>query len=45
MFRYAFLVGLPAAGGLYFLDHRAAGIVGLSGILISFLAIVFSMGE
>lgn len=45
MFRYTFLAGLPAAAGLYFLDHRAAGIVGLISILVSFLAIVFSMGE
>lgn len=45
MFRYAFLMGLPAAGGLYFVDHRVAGLVGLASVMLSFVAAVFSLGE
>ncbi len=45
MMRYAFLAGIPVATAVWFVDHRAAGFVGIVAILLSFVGIVFDLGK
>lgn len=43
--RYAFLVAVPVAATVWFVDHRAAAVIGIAAILLSFVGVVFDAGR
>ena len=43
--RYAFLAAIPVAATAWFFDHRAAALIGIVAILVSFIAVVFDLGR